>query len=337
VIHDPRQALPEGWAADTTRGFGPFTTELTMVGRDGLRAVWNSRHHRKRSTSPDGSTWWAPHALGWWMGVLFAIGSACFALAAVPSFASRVGVTTDNTVFFVGSIFFTTAGLLQYGQVVGADDPALSGAGSRLRRLASWSPHRIDWLAAAVQSIGTVFFNISTGHALTTSATSVHHLNHAIWRPDALGSICFLVSSYLSFAEVCHGSLRWLPRDLSWWITSGNLAGSVAFGVSAVASKFVASGAHHGRRCRRVGRRRGTGRVVPAGLNSAPATPEPVDSPTVHGVVHTLRGGGCLAITGWTCLAQGEARTGRWLLHCARQQLRAHGHRSAVTRGLTER
>ena len=166
VIHDPRRALPAGWVEATARGFGPFITEVTMEGRDGRRAVWSSRHHRKRSTSPDGSTWWAPRALGWWMAVLFAIGSACFAGAAIPTLADHIGSVADNSIYFVGSIFFTTAGLLQYGQVVGADDPTLSGAGARLRRLATWSPHRIDWLAAAVQSVGTVFFNISTAHAL---------------------------------------------------------------------------------------------------------------------------------------------------------------------------
>ena len=243
MIHDPRRVLPDGWTAAASRGFGPFTTELTMESSSGLRAVWSSRHHRKRSSTPGGSTWWAPRALGWWMAVLFAIGSACFAVAAVPTLAFQLGATGDDIIYFVGSIFFTTAGLLQYAQVVGADDPALSGAGPRLRRLATWSPHRIDWLAATVQTLGTLFFNISTGHALTTAATSTQDLNHAIWRPDALGSVCFLVSSYLSYAEVCHGSWRWMPGDLSWWITVGNLLGSVAFGVSAVASKFVASGA----------------------------------------------------------------------------------------------
>jgi len=242
VIYDPARPLPEGWRADTRRGFGPFTTELTLVDGGGVRAVWDSRRHRKRSAEGDRSTWWAPRELGWWMGVLFSVGSACFAVAAVPAVAAHVGDTTDNAIYFVGSIFFTIAGLLQYAQVVGVDDPSLPSSGARLRRLATWSPHRIDWLAAAVQSVGTIFFNISTGHALTTSATSATDLNHAIWRPDALGSICFLVSSYLSFAEVCHGSGRWLPRDLSWWITVGNLAGSAAFGVSAVAAKFVASG-----------------------------------------------------------------------------------------------
>ena len=239
MIHDPRWAPPEGWRSVAARGFGPFTTELTLVGRDGVHAVWDSRHHRKRAASPDESTWWAPGALGWWMGVLFAVGSACFAVAAIPTLAADVGATTDNAIYFVGSLFFTTAGFLQYGQVVGADDPSLHGARARLRRLATWSPHRIDWVAAAVQSVGTLFFNVSTGHALTVSATGTAELNRAIWRPDALGSICFLVSSYLSWAEVCHGAGRWRPRDLSWWIVVGNLLGSVAFGVSAVAAKYV--------------------------------------------------------------------------------------------------
>jgi hypothetical protein len=241
VIHDWRRSPPEGWKAVGARGFGPFTTELTLVRRDGVRAIWDSRHLRKRALSPDEGTWWAPHALGWWMGVLFAIGSACFAGAALPGLATAIGGTADNAVYFVGSLFFTTAGLLQYAQVVGADDPTLDGARARLRRLAAWSPHRIDWLAAAVQTLGTLFFNVSTGHALTVSATSADALNHAVWRPDALGSVCFLVSSYLSWAEVCHGAARWMPKDLSWWIVVGNLLGSFAFGVSAVAARYVTS------------------------------------------------------------------------------------------------
>ena len=172
VIHDPRRVLPEGWARATSRGFGPFTTELTLEGRDGVRAVWSSRHHRKRSSSPIGSTWWAPRAIGWWMGVLFAIGSACFAVAASPPSPPRSGPTTDNAIYFIGSIFFTTAGLLQYGQVVGADDPALAEPGTDC---AVWPPGHptgsTGWRQPS-RPLGTVFFNISTGHALTTSATS---------------------------------------------------------------------------------------------------------------------------------------------------------------------
>jgi hypothetical protein len=217
-------------------------TERTLRLADGTIARWDSRRERKRAHTTTESTWWAPRALGWWIAVLFAVGSACFAVAAVPALATAVGTRTDNLVYFVGSIFFTTAGLLLYAQVVGVDEPGLHGAGARLRRLSVFRPHRIDWLAAVVQSAGTLFFNISTGHALAVTYSSPSAADSGVWRPDAFGSICFLVSSYLSYAEVCHGAARWQPSDLGWWITVGNLVGSVAFGVSAVASKVLTSG-----------------------------------------------------------------------------------------------
>lgn len=235
-------SLHDDWEEIGSRGFGPFVTERTVRFADGTVARWDSRRERKRARTDTESTWWAPQALGWWIAVLFAIGSTCFAVAAVPAVASGVGVRTDNLVYFVGSLFFTTAGLLLYAQVVGADAPDAAGRGGRVRRLFVVQPHRIDWLAAAVQSVGTVFFNISTGHALAVTYTSTGAANHGVWRPDALGSVCFLVSSYLSYAEVCHGAARWQPADLSWWITVGNLVGSVAFGVSAVASKVTGDG-----------------------------------------------------------------------------------------------
>ncbi len=226
----------------SSRGFGPFVTERTLRLADGTVTRWDSRRERKRARTVTETTWWAPRALGWWIAVLFAIGSACFAGAALPSLATHIGTRTDNLVYFVGSISFTTAGLLLYGQVVGADAPELQGAGPRARALLVLQPRRIDWLAAVVQSAGTIFFNISTAHALAVTYSSSSAANHGVWRPDAFGSVCFLVSSYLSWAEVCHGAARWQPTSLAWWITAGNLLGSIAFGVSAVASKVLTSG-----------------------------------------------------------------------------------------------
>ena len=230
------------WQELSSRGFGPFVTERTLRLADGTVARWESRRARKQARTTTGSTWWAPRALGWWIAVLFAIGSACFSAAAVPALATTVGTRTDNLIYFVGSLFFTAAGLLLYGQVVQADVPGPVGGRSGWRRLLVFQPHRIDWLAAVIQSAGTLFFNVSTGHALSVTYTSTSAANGGIWRPDAFGSVCFLVSSYLSYAEVCHGAARWRPSDLSWWITVGNLAGSVAFGVSAVESKVLSSG-----------------------------------------------------------------------------------------------
>jgi hypothetical protein len=235
-------ALHDDWEEVASRGFGPFITERTLRLADGTVARWDSRKERKRAHTEAESTWWAPRALGWWIAVLFAVGSACFAGAAIPTLATTVGARTDNLIYFVGSIFFTPAGLLLYGQVVGMDSPGVAGAGARVRRLFVFQPRRIDWLATVIQSVGTIFFNVSTWHALAVSYSSTGAANHGVWRPDALGSVCFLVSSYLSYAEVCHGAARWQPADLGWWITVGNLLGSVAFGVSAVASKVVAGG-----------------------------------------------------------------------------------------------
>ena len=50
------------------------------------------------------------------------------------------------------------------------------------------------------------------------------------------GSVCFLVASVLAFAELSHGTLAIAPRSVSWWIAVINLAGSVAFQLSALAS-----------------------------------------------------------------------------------------------------
>lgn len=86
-----------------------------------------------------------------------------------------------------------------------------------------------------MQFIGTLFFNVSTGTAIASSLSAQTAHQH-VWRPDAIGSICFLVSSFLAWYEICHGWAAWRPKEWSWWITLLNLVGSVAFGVSAVAA-----------------------------------------------------------------------------------------------------
>ena len=76
---------------------------------------------------------------------------------------------------------------------------------------------------------------MSTFAAMKTGLTT-HQANARVWAPDVFGSICFLVSSELAYAEVCH---RWIcvaVRSLSWRIVALNLLGSLAFGVSAIAS-----------------------------------------------------------------------------------------------------
>jgi hypothetical protein len=218
---------------DRVLSIGAPATFVDRMRPDGTVVRWESRRHRKHlKERAAGSTWWAPRARGWWIAVLFAIGSALFALGAVPAYASAAGARWDNVTFFTGSLFFTSAAFLTYREAVDAAPPALNPAH---RRFFVHQPGRIDWWATGVQFIGTLFFNVSTGTAIVASLSAQAAHQH-VWRPDAIGSVCFLVSSFLAWYEACHGWAGWRPKEWSWWITLTNLAGSIAFGISAVAA-----------------------------------------------------------------------------------------------------
>jgi len=72
-----------------------------------LSTRWAPREARKLHSLLDtgkGGTWWAPGAVGWWIGVLFAIGAGFFALGAAPGYVYKVGNKADAITFFIGSI-----------------------------------------------------------------------------------------------------------------------------------------------------------------------------------------------------------------------------------------
>src|SRR5580700_5823 len=141
---------------------GPFVTFIERARPDGVVARWESRDHRKHPQDTSaGSTWWAPGARGWWIAVLFAVGSLLFALGAGPGYASVVGARWDAATFFIGSLFFTAAGFLTYREAV---DAGPRTPGSAHRHFFVFQPHRIDWWATAIQLAGTLWFNISTGN-----------------------------------------------------------------------------------------------------------------------------------------------------------------------------
>ncbi len=209
-------------------GLGPYTTRRIRVGADGVVGRWESRRYRKHlgAGPPAGSTWWAPADRDWWIGVLFAIGSLLFGLGVLPAYARAAGATPDAVTFFAGSLFFTSAAFLQYREAV----DAAPAPGCRRHRVFVLLPGQIDWLSTVVQLSGTLAFNVSTAFTIWASAQGGQHA----WRPDVIGSIGFLVASWLAWSEVCHGWTAWRPGLVAWWITAVNLAGSVAFGVSAV-------------------------------------------------------------------------------------------------------
>lgn len=165
-----------------------------------------------------------------WIAAGFAIGSTCFFVGPSPGFVQLVGQAADSVVFFTGSIFFTLAAALELRE----------GTLREGRRLADAS-----WWSAAVQFIGTLFFNVSTFHAMQTGL-STHQQDRLVWAPDLFGSICFLISGALAYAVTSGPHLlprSWRPAesDPAWAMATINLAGCVLFGVAAIASYVVPS------------------------------------------------------------------------------------------------
>ena len=168
-----------------------------------------------------------------WIAVLFIVGSALFGLGALPFYSQVVGLRVCALTFFVGSLFFTGAAFLQYREA-----GATLLTGSQRHPLAVWAPRNLGWLACVIQLAGTLWFNWSTGNALRSNLGAAL-ADQRVWRPDALGSIAFLVASGLALADASRSADPRRPRPRTWKIGVANMVGSVAFGVSAIASYVV--------------------------------------------------------------------------------------------------
>jgi hypothetical protein len=158
------------------------------------------------------------------MALTFATGSACFLVGPFPGYVALVGPRADALTFFVGSVLFTVGGALQV--IVAARARQAGGAGAAA------------WRAAAIQFAGTLFFNVTTFRALQT-ALSEPSYDRLVWRPDAFGSTCFLISGLIAYAASPRRGWRPLRSGRGWWQPAVNLAGCVLFGIAAVAGYVV--------------------------------------------------------------------------------------------------
>lgn len=182
------------------------------------------------------------------IGLLFAIGSSLFMLGGVlslmPALAASFSLesASPNTIFFAGSIPFTTAAYLQLFQAANANpaDAHLALPGAR-RAWFGWRPGDINWLGCVLQFLGTLMFNINTWDAMLVQL-DWQLQNLAIWAPDMVGSALFLSSAFLAFAECWRSPGPWQPRRLVWWICIINLLGCIAFMLSAVVAFVPAAG-----------------------------------------------------------------------------------------------
>ena len=174
---------------------------------------------------------------------LFMAGSACFVVGSVPAYLNAIGGWADGITYVVGSVFFTSASYCQLAQAQSPATTAVDGVTQHQPapvHVWGWRPHDRNWLAAATQFPGTLFFNISTIAALTHNATAAES-DRYVWRPDLFGSVLFLVSSAFAVLAVSPRFLSVQPRSFPWRIAWLNMLGSVLFMASAIASYVVPS------------------------------------------------------------------------------------------------
>ena len=253
------QPHPGASSSVIEHGPGPFVTWCLVRLRAGQHLVAHSRRHRKglrphpvaaaehggRLLGVDPRAFrhrWAPGRRRWWVAAAFLCGSSCFTVGAfAASFPAAVGgALLDGTflgwLFAVGAVFFTGAAWLQWLEALNGDvREALRAEARRRWRWWGWRPRNLGFLASGIQLLGTLLFNVSTLAATRPELSSAQE-SLWIWAPNMAGCVCFLVASYLAYAEVSHGPGSFAPHSLSWWIAVINLVGSVAFQVSGCTS-----------------------------------------------------------------------------------------------------
>jgi hypothetical protein len=180
-----------------------------------------------------------PHRLLRPTAIGFALGSVAFAVGVPLSTDTGLNPAVAGWTFFVGSLLFTSAATMQF---------LMSRAELPEQELATehrWSrrsrPRTTDWTASAVQLVGTLEFNVTTLRAALLVAGTGAATGQQVWRPDAIGSVLFLVSSAIALAPEVRRRRHDHVRGRSWAIAALNMLGSVFFGLSAIGAWTVPS------------------------------------------------------------------------------------------------
>lgn len=235
----------EEWEHIDSEHVGPFITKITHRRPDGTTDVRTSRRHRKHF-GPLGREdkkkrtpllIWRPHALNWWIAVLFMIGSWHFFFASALLLANVPDSFLIDLIYFSGSIFFTAAGYSTYNQSINAPK-ALDNKGqtatTKKRRYFGWQPHRIDFWVTFPLFIGTLCFNFMTFMGFFSLQWMAYDIFG--WIPNFVGSILFLIAGTAGVLEFCHHFWCWQFKNVTWWIVVSNFLGCVCFMLSAFAA-----------------------------------------------------------------------------------------------------
>lgn len=163
------------------------------------------------------------------MGYGFGIGSVLFAAGAVMA-VLQANLVATNVVYALGAVFFTSAAAVQWRSAYDRHPPR---------------PLRDpDWMAAAVQFVGTLSFNVMTVRAVLMSLQpdSVQYTD--VWDPDVFGSALFLISSWVAWHPIAREKRHHVVRGRSLLILVANMLGSVFFAMSAWGAALLPGGTY---------------------------------------------------------------------------------------------
>ncbi|WP_281613631.1 hypothetical protein [Flammeovirga sp. SubArs3] len=161
-----------------------------------------------------------------WMSVLFMFGASCFAIASIMFLLPKQDADFWNKIYFVGSIPFTSAAFLQLLDATNQEGQSW--------KLMAYRPQNRGYMAGLTQWLGTILFNFNTYDA--TLQLSWLQDDFAVWTPNMVGSILFLISGYILLKEIGFTYSISNKSNLSVWI---NMLGCVTFMISAVASIYL--------------------------------------------------------------------------------------------------
>jgi len=171
-----------------------------------------------------------------WTGLLFVVGAALFALGVLLSLPPASPPLLSAITYAIGAVFFTAAATLQF-VLARRELPEAERRSLPLRARTS------DWLAAAIQLVGTVLFNVNTMDAVLTIGARPELVDAEVWVPDIVGSLAFLVSSAIAVVPEVRARRLSHVADSAQRIAFLNLTGSVLFGASAAGALVLRSGA----------------------------------------------------------------------------------------------
>ncbi|MFK8252108.1 hypothetical protein [Ancylobacter terrae] len=229
----------------------PFVTRLRYA-LHGRRIEWLARQHRKglhleaRALDARLPLFWQSEAYNRAIGLIFAVGSLLFMLGSALSLlplAWQPAMLWLNLIFFAGSVPFTLAAYLQHFQAANSGDFTFMPQTPRRRRLSfvGWHPRNAGWMSTITQFAGTLAFNVNTFDGVLARPGWLAQ-DVALWAPDMIGSVLFLVSGYLAFIETGHRYWSWHPASLAWQIVFINLIGCIAFMIAAILALALPGG-----------------------------------------------------------------------------------------------